>query len=162
MTNWTTWQPRQRANLCFILRDGQILLIRKKRGLGAGKINAPGGKIDPGETALDAAVRETFEELGIRPLGAEQRGELHFQFRDGYSLHCTVFLAFDFAGEPRETAEALPLWTPLDKIPYDEMWPDDRHWLPLLISGVHFAGYFEFDGEELITRKVVVQNAHTP
>ena len=161
MTNWTTWQPRQRANLCFIVRDGKVLLIRKKRGLGAGKINAPGGKIDSGETPLDAAVRETFEELGVRPLGAEQRGELHFQFRDGYSLHCTVFLAFDLAGEPRETAEAVPLRTPLDKIPYDEMWPDDRHWLPLLIGGAHFAGYFEFDGEELLTRKVVVQNAQT-
>lgn len=162
MTNWTTWQPRQRANLCFILQGQRILLIRKKRGLGASKINAPGGKIDPGETPLDAAVRETFEELGVRPLGAEQRGELHFQFRDGYSLHCTVFLAFDFAGEPRETAEAVPLWTPLDQIPYDEMWPDDRHWLPLLIGGENLAGYFEFDGEELLTRKVVVQNAQSP
>ena len=78
MTNWTTWQPCQRANLCFILQDGKILLMRKKRGFGAGKINAPGGKIDPGETPLDAAVRETFEELGVSPLGAEQRGELHF------------------------------------------------------------------------------------
>ncbi len=157
MIDWTTWEPQQRANLCFILREEKILLIRKKRGFGAGKINGPGGKVDPGESALESALRETFEELGIHPLGAEQRGELHFQFRDGYSLHCAVFLAHDFSGELRETDEAIPLWTPLDAIPYDEMWEDDRHWLPLLIRGEHFAGYFEFDGDRLLSRKVVVR-----
>jgi 8-oxo-dGTP diphosphatase len=157
MIDWTTWEPRQRANLCFILREEKILLIRKKRGFGAGKINGPGGKVDPGESALESALRETFEELGIHPLGAEQRGELHFQFCDGYSLHCAVFLAHDFSGEPRESDEAVPLWTPLDAIPYDEMWEDDRHWLPLLIRGQHFAGYFEFDGDRLLSRKVVVR-----
>lgn len=159
MIDWTTWEPRQRANLCFILRGEKILLIRKKRGFGAGKINGPGGKVDPGESALESALRETFEELGIHPLGAEQRGELHFQFRDGYSLHCAVFLAHDFSGEPRETDEAVPLWTPLDAIPYDEMWEDDRHWLPLLIHGERFAGYFEFDGEKMLSHQIVVRPA---
>ena len=157
MTDWTTWQPRVRANLLFIVRDGKILLIRKKRGFGAGKINGPGGKVDPGETPLAAALRETFEELGIIPLGAEQRGELHFQFRDGYSLHCAVYFAHDFTGEPHETPEAVPLWTPLDQIPYDEMWADDRHWLPLLLRGARFEGYFDFDGETLLHRRIIVR-----
>ena len=40
---------------------GQVLLIRKKRGLGAGKINGPGGKLDPGETFAQTAVREVQE-----------------------------------------------------------------------------------------------------
>jgi 8-oxo-dGTP diphosphatase len=159
MTNWATWQPRQHANLCFIVRDEKILLIRKKRGFGAGKINGPGGKVDPGETPLQAALRETYEELGIKPREVKQHGELHFQFRDGYSLHCAVFLAHDFEGEPRETDEAVPLWTALDAIPYDEMWADDRHWLPLLIRGAHFSGYFDFDGERLLRGKVVVRES---
>ena len=157
MIDWSSWQPRQRANLCFIVRAEEILLIRKKRGSGAGKINGPGGKVDPGETPLGAATRETEEELGIRPLNVELRGELHFQFRDGFSLHCVVFLAREFAGEPRETDEAVPLWTPLDRIPYQEMWEDDRHWLPLLIRGESFTGYFEFDGERLLSHKILVR-----
>jgi 8-oxo-dGTP diphosphatase len=155
MIDWNQWQPQLRATLCFILRGGEILLIRKKRGFGSGKINGPGGKIDPGEDALAAALRETFEELGIRPLGAEQRAELHFQFRDGFSLHCAVFLARDLTGEPRETDEAAPLWTPLDAIPYDEMWADDRFWLPQLLRGEKFAGYFEFDGEQLLDHEII-------
>ena len=157
MTDWATWQPRVRANLLFVIREEKILLIRKKRGFGAGKINGPGGKVDPDETPLQSALRETFEELGIKPLRAEQRGELHFQFRDGYSLFCTVFRAPDFEGKPRETDEAVPLWTPLDAIPYDEMWADDRHWLPLLIRGAGFTGYFEFDGEQLLSQRIVVR-----
>ena len=157
MTDWATWQPRVRATLLFIVREEKILLIHKKRGFGAGKINGPGGKVDPGETPLESALRETFEELGIKPMGTQASGELHFQFRDGFSLHCTVFLAHAFEGEPQETDEALPFWISLDAIPYDKMWADDRHWLPLLIRGVHFTGYFEFDGEELLSREIIVR-----
>ena len=128
--SWSGWQPKEFATLLFIFRGENVLLIRKKRGLGAGKINAPGGRIEPGETSLDAAVRETREELGIEALSPELRGELHFQFVDGYSLHCSVFVSEDFLGEPIETPEAVPLWTPLTAIPYEEMWPDDIWWLP--------------------------------
>jgi 8-oxo-dGTP diphosphatase len=156
MIDWQAWQPRDRANLCFIRSGDQLLLIRKKRGLGAGKINAPGGKLEPGETALESAVRETQEELGVTPLDAVQQGSLHFQFSDGYSLHCAVFLALRFEGEARETAEAAPLWTAIDQIPYDEMWADDRHWLPLLIRGEKFAGYFEFDGDKMLSRHIEI------
>ena len=157
MIDWATWQPAQRATLLFILHEEKILLIHKLRGFGAGKVNGPGGKVDPGETALDAALRETFEELDIMPLGAEQRGRLHFQFRDGYSLHCAVFIAFEFLGEPRATEEAIPFWVGVDEIPYDKMWADDRYWLPFLINGAHFDGYFEFEGDQLLEQDVVVR-----
>lgn len=152
--NWSTWQPRERATLCFIVKDTRILLIRKKRGLGAGKINGPGGRLEPGETTLAAAIRETQEEVGLTPLGVEERGVLHFQFADGYSLHCTVFLARDFTGELIETDEATPLWCDLPAIPYDEMWEDDQHWLPHMIAGKSFQAWFEFDGERMLSKDV--------
>lgn len=46
------WTPDILATLMFVVQDGKILLIRKKRGIGAGKVNGPGGKFEPGETAL--------------------------------------------------------------------------------------------------------------
>jgi 8-oxo-dGTP diphosphatase len=152
--DWTTWKPREYANLCFLKRDGHLLLIRKKRGLGAGKINAPGGKIEPGESALEAAIRETQEEIGVTPQAIEERGILRFQFADGYSLHCTVFLARAWEGDPVETDEALPLWFSLDAIPYDQMWEDDRHWLPGVIAGGSFDAWFEFDGDRMLSQRV--------
>src|SRR5687768_9308070 len=83
---WDTWAPTDRATLLFVLDGDRVLLIRKQRGLGAGKINGPGGRLDPGETPLQAAVREVEEELCITPTGVRQCGELLFQFVDGYSL----------------------------------------------------------------------------
>ena len=154
--DWTTWIPRERANLCFIVQDGRVLLIHKKRGLGAGKINGPGGKLEPGESALEAAIRETEEEIGVTPRELEERGVLHFQFLDGYSLHCTVFVARSFTGEPIETDEATPFWAPIDAVPYDKMWADDQHWLPLVLAGNSFHGWFEFDGETMLSREVRV------
>ena len=152
---WKTWEPRERATLCFLIQDGQILLIRKKRGLGAGKINGPGGRIEPGEEPHECAVRETSEEVGLTPLNVQNRGELHFQFADGYSLHCAVFVAHDFTGDLIETDEALPIWTPLDSIPYNEMWADDIHWLPGVIQGGTFRGYFHFDGEKMLSKHLL-------
>ncbi len=152
--DWTRWTPRERAVLCFILRENRLLLILKKRGLGGGKINAPGGKIEPGETPREAAIRETQEEVGVTPLDPEARGELSFQFTDGYSLHCTVFLAHGCEGEPFETDEAVPLWTPPDAIPYDRMWADDAEWLPLLLAGEPFRGFFVFDDETMLSKKL--------
>ncbi len=152
---WKTWEPRERATLCFLIQDGQILLIRKKRGLGAGKINGPGGRIEPGEEPHECAVRETSEEVGLTPLNVQNRGELHFQFADGYSLHCAVFVAHEYTGDLIETDEALPIWTPLDSIPYDEMWADDIHWLPGVIAGGTFRGYFHFDGEKMLSKHLL-------
>jgi 8-oxo-dGTP pyrophosphatase MutT (NUDIX family) len=62
--DWASWRAEIHATLMFIIRDGEILLIEKKRGIGAGKINGPGGKIDPGETSLQTAKRELLEETG--------------------------------------------------------------------------------------------------
>jgi 8-oxo-dGTP diphosphatase len=158
MTDWATWRPRARVTLLFIVQEGRVLLMLKKRGFGAGKINAPGGKIHSGETPMAAALRETLEDLNIIPLDARQHAELHFRFRDGNSVHCSVFLALDFEGKPRETSEAIPLWTSLGQIPYDQMWAGDRYWLPLLLSGEQFKGYFEFDEERLISHKIIRQS----
>jgi 8-oxo-dGTP diphosphatase len=130
-------------------------MIRKKRGLGAGKINGPGGRIEPDETPLEAAIRETEEEVGVTPLDLRECGELHFQFADGLALHCMVFLAQGCVGEPIETEEAIPYWMELSTIPYYDMWADDIHWLPGLLEGKDFKGYFHFDGDTMLTHTVV-------
>lgn len=160
--DWSRWTPRERATLCFICDGDRVLLIHKKRGLGAGKVNGPGGKIDPGETALESAIRETIEEVGVTPLNPQQSGELFFQFADGYSLHCTVFRANEHSGTAIETAEAVPFWTASADLPFDRMWADDRHWLPLLLAGQQFVGRFVFDGNEMLSRDVRVVDDRTP
>lgn len=148
--DWTAWVPVEQATLLFVIRDGQVLMIRKKRGLGAGKINGPGGRLDPGETPLECAIREVQEELCVTPVGVESAGELNFQFADGHSIRGFVFKARDCDGVPQSTPEADPLWIPLSAIPYDEMWADDRVWFPLLLEGRRFVGRFLFDGDAML------------
>ena len=63
--DWSQWQAKDPATLVFVFRDDEVLLINKKTGLGKGKVNGPGGKVDPGETPEKAAIRECQEELAI-------------------------------------------------------------------------------------------------
>ena len=155
--DWARWTARDVATLLFVRRDREVLLIRKKRGLGAGKINAPGGRLEPGETPLACAVREVQEELCVTPLDPDHRGELRFHFMDGYTLHAHVFVADRHEGEARETDEAVPRWTPIDAIPYAEMWADDALWLPHLIAGRRFDGRFIFDGDRMLDHALALR-----
>ena len=154
--DWTHWTPQEHATLLFVRRADQLLLIRKKRGLGAGKINGPGGRLDDGESPLQCAIREVQEELRVTPTGVEPRGELAFQFTDGYALFVYVFSATSCQGEPQETDEAAPLWVSIDAVPFDQMWADDVIWFPHLLSGQPFRGRFLFDGDTLLGHAIIL------
>ena len=154
--DWTSWTAVDPTTLVFVIRNGKVLLIRKKRGLGAGKINAPGGRLESGETPDACAVREMREELGVTPLGLVKLGEHRFQFVDGYSIYVHVYRASDLHGVPVETDEAVPIWAGLDEIPFDEMWEDDRVWLPLLLEGKKFSGRWIFDGDRMVDYRLDV------
>ena len=145
-----TWQPDFVGTLTFVCAGGQILLIRKKRGHGAGKVNAPGGKLDPGETPLAGAIRETKEEVGVEALHPSLMAELKFVDQANAQWLGYAFVAQDYRGAPTETAEARPFWAPLDQIPYHQMWEDDRIWLPKILAGQRIKAAFLFRAGKLL------------
>ncbi len=51
------------ASLLVIRKDGKILAISRKDN--PNKFGLPGGKVDPGETPIEAVVREVREETGM-------------------------------------------------------------------------------------------------
>ncbi len=148
--NWPEWKPTEEAVVSYILKENEVLLIHKKTGLGAGKINAPGGHIEEGESPEEAAVRETMEEVGLHTENLQYSGELYFHFLDGLRLKGTVFLCRDYRGDLIETDEALPFWCSLTEIPWENMWEDDIHWLPRALKGEKFTGKFVFDKEKMV------------
>ena len=152
--DWSTWEPTMEATLLYVVRGDEILLIHKKRGLGAGKLNGVGGKIEAGESPLSAAVREFEEELLTRPVDPKKFGEIVFDVVEEEAIRIHVFRSNDLVGEPKETVEARPEWTPVRDIPYDRMWEDDRYWLPLLLDNRRFEVYASFDGDVLVSCEV--------
>jgi len=133
-------------NICFILKDGKVLLGMKKRGFGAGQWNGFGGKINPGETIEEGVKRETQEESGVIISDLEKVGIVNFYF-SGKSKYpkVHVFKTSSFSKEPVETEEMRPQWFDIKNIPFDQMWPDDEYWLPLLLDGKKFQGEFYLD-----------------
>lgn len=144
-----------KATLVHVINGNKILLKKATRGISKDKWNAPGGKIGESETAEQNAVREVFEETGLKIKNLFYHGEIKF-FLDGkneLSIHGFLFSAKDFSGEPKSTEEGEVKWFDVKEIPYDKMWPDDIYWLPLMVQGKKFDADFYFaDGNKEIIK----------
>lgn len=127
----------------YLLRqtsDGvEVLLGEKLTGLGSGKVVGPGGKLEAGETAVEAAAREVAEEVGliVAPTALQRVAELRYTFphRPSWSQRSTAFVAREWAGEPVPSSELRPAWHPVSALPLDRMWDDARRWLPRVLAG---------------------------
>jgi 8-oxo-dGTP pyrophosphatase MutT (NUDIX family) len=112
-----------------------------------GQISLPGGSQEPGETAMDAALRETWEELEVDLGMVEVLGELSPVYipRSGFCVHPTVAHAWRrprFVAFPGEVAEVIEapvslLLTPATR--QEEMWQlhDEPVRVPFYAIGAH-------------------------
>ncbi|KAK2465595.1 hypothetical protein APHAL10511_002487 [Amanita phalloides] len=148
---WLKFERKKNYTNAFIICGAKILLGYKKRGLGKGLYNGFGGKVEAGETPMQAAKRELQEEAGIQaPL--VHAGELLFAVEgDPVAFHIDVFRADEYAGYVIESEEMRPQWFDTgdsatvggaghQPIPFSQMWEDDVYWFPLLLERKFFVG----------------------
>lgn len=132
--------------LCLVYKNNQLLLGMKKRGFGEGRWNGFGGKVLDGESIEEATKREIFEEAGIMVKEPNKIGVIEFEFKDSPEiLEVHIFKAQNFKGIPKESEEMLSKWFDIQEIPFSQMWPDDKYWLPLFLADKKFKGEFLFD-----------------
>ena len=137
------------GSLCHIRDRGpsgpRLLLQLRAEGLvGAGRWNGPGGHVEPGESPEQSAVREVLEETGLAVRDLRDHGALTYFFGEAIEAAWVVhvFSTERFDGDLRASREGRLEWFAEDALPYDEMFPDDRHWLPHLLAGRRFRGHF--------------------
>jgi 8-oxo-dGTP pyrophosphatase MutT (NUDIX family) len=114
-----------------LVRDGHVLTVRKR---GTERFMLVGGKLEPGESARDAALRETREEVGIEVASATLIGEFHSLAANepDHTLHSTVFW-IESDAEPVASAEIEEVrWTPLRDHPDDLAPMLEHHVLPAI------------------------------
>ncbi len=148
------------TTLCFLVKEDKVLLAMKKRGFGVGKWNGVGGKVSENEDIKEATVREANEEIGvsINPADLKSHGSIKFSFENNpdWNQEVHIFITEKWEGELAESEEMKPQWYENDKLPFENMWLDDPHWLPKVLAGKKIEGEFLFnnDGSEILKFEV--------
>jgi len=147
------------ATLCYVRRDGKTLMvhrIKKPNDMHQGKWNGLGGKLDPGETPEECAVREIYEESGLRVRNPALKGLLTFPgFANDEDWYAFVFVAADFDGELIDSPEGRLEWIADERLFDLDLWDGDRVFLRWLERPGFFSGKFVYKDGRFIDYQVV-------
>lgn len=104
-------RPTLAASAAIFRDDGRVLLASRTKAPSDGLFSLPGGRVEPGESLREAAIREVMEEVGltIELLGFADHAEIIERDAQGVPrIHYVVccFAARWIAGEPQTGPEA--------------------------------------------------------
>ena len=148
--------PEARLSAVLVaLADGEhgaeVLLTRRSMDLRhhRGEVSFPGGRVDPGETPIDAARREASEEVGLDPALVEVVGELeHLNTAVSLSYIVPVVgrLAAPVAVQPTSPEVERVFWLPLAELVRPDTYRSERWGRAPTDRLLHF---FELDDETI-------------
>jgi 8-oxo-dGTP pyrophosphatase MutT (NUDIX family) len=130
--------------------DGpEVLLTRRSMEMRThrGEISFPGGRLDPGETPMETALREAHEEVGLDPSIPRVVGELeHLNTIVSLSYIVPIVSVLDHRPElePRTAEVDRVLWTPISELTRSGTYRLERWGSPPMDRPLHF---FELDDE---------------
>ncbi len=140
------------ATLCYVRHDNKTLMLfrnKKENDYHEGKWNGLGGKFEAGETPEECAVREVFEESGLRVKDPVMKGFITFPLFDGVDdWYVFVFVFKSFEGELIDSPEGKLEWIPDDKLTELNLWEGDSVFMPWLFEDEFFSAKFNYENGE--------------
>jgi 8-oxo-dGTP diphosphatase len=147
------------ATLCYLRRDEQTLMVhrvKKANDMHQGKWNGLGGKLEPGETPEECAVREIYEEAGLVARNPVLKGFLTFPaFDDFEDWYVFVYLVTDFVGELIDSPEGELRWIDNLDLTSLNLWEGDAIFLTWLDQKGIFSAKFSYKNGRLVSHEVV-------
>ena len=142
------------ATLCYLKNNDKTLMLYRNKKPGdthKGKWNGLGGKVEPGETPEQCAIREVQEESGLTTINLKLHGVITFPMFDGMDdWYVFVFTITEFEGEMIESPEGELAWIPDEKLLELNLWDGDRIFPPWLKQDKFFSAKFTYVAKELI------------
>jgi mutator protein MutT len=142
-------------------RGTEVLLTKRSWEMRnhKGEISFPGGRLDPGETPVDAAIREAHEEVGLDPSSVEVVGELdHISTVVSKSFIVPIVARLDRRPDvaPMTGEVQRVLHLPLSELYRPDTYRQEIWWRPPVEWPIHF---FELDDETIwgATGRMLVQ-----
>lgn len=143
---------RKVTTLVYALRDGQVLMMRRRKEPNLGQWTAPGGKVELHESPAECARRELAEETGLVAAG---RPELRLIVTETSPLPEWQWLMFIYLVRETQgqvTADCVEgdlAWIPVDQVPALEIPQADAIFYPYVIdsSPGPISMKFEYDAD---------------
>ena len=104
------------TNLCMVTDGNGNVLVQDRKDPDWGGITFPGGHVEKGESFVESAIREVYEETGLTIEDPRLCGTKQFQTKDGARYVVFFFKATRFTGELKSSDEGEVFWIPREKL----------------------------------------------
>ncbi|MBU1097752.1 MAG: 8-oxo-dGTP diphosphatase [Bacteroidetes bacterium] len=142
------------ATLCYVQKENKTLMLyrnKKENDYHEGKWNGLGGKFEPGETPEECAIREVYEESGLRVKNPVMKGFVTFPLFDGKDdWYVFLFVFREFEGELINSPEGRLEWIANENLKELNLWEGDQIFIPWLFEDKFFSAKFNYEEGKFI------------
>jgi 8-oxo-dGTP diphosphatase len=146
------------ATLCYVRQSGKTLMVhrvKKANDMHLGKWNGLGGKLEPGETPEECAVREIREESGLIARHLIFKGLITFPgFANDEDWYTFVYLIDAFEGDLIDSPEGNLMWIENSRLFELNLWEGDRIFIKWLDNSGFFSAKFTYLNGQFIDYQV--------